>query len=902
MKKILLFFLCLLAFPVWSSHIVGGEFEFLFKGYNGQYLRYSLNLILYFDLKNGSPGARDPFADIRIFRKRDNAVMRDLRLYLSTETGVDYFQPACSSGSALQTSRIYYVYEDPITGLPADIDFDPEVYDDPQGYYISWERCCRNYTLTNVFSENPEVGSPSAGQTFYLEFPSMKQDNEIFVNSSPRLFPPLADYACPNVVYYVDFSGSDDDGDSLRYSLTTPLSTHYISPLPPNNVPEPRPYPDVQYRPGFAKGNVMKGKPDLAISWDGVLTVTPTVAGLYAFAVLVEEFRDKVKIGEVRRDFQMLVLNSCPTSEKPVIEAKHATAPDSEYGSTITVTAVDRCFDVKVSDPDSQIRSETVTISAFLVNDRRRNITSQIVSNPVQVLSNNQPAIFTMCFPECPFEDRKHQVGIIVSDKACPLPRKDTLYVTVDIPEEFNADPRFNKDIITDVITEGTEIPAWKEPFVGTDADGEQLTLTLDPKTDFDPADYGFSLQIAENVPGKISAQLNWDTRCDVFDFSKKTQFEFAYILDDNDKCNLSPTDTIRFNLTRDFQDFHYPKIIYPPSPDAESIEFDQKLYETLSFLTEGSDQDNDVLDLTGRGVDFSMSAVGASYPDKTFTGKGEQTFTWRPSCDFIDLKKKDTYDFQLIITDDNNVCNYVLTDTLFVTVNLLPPDNIAPVLAIDGSTAREQKEIIVGETFVLPVQGTDGDNDPEDKLTLELISASGTVATPENYTFESSPSFAVVDGELRWTPACDVFVNGIYESDFTFVFKVNDDRCYTAQEDILEVDVHVIDRETPDAEFNPRPNVITSNGDSRNDFFGMYKLAEDGETLVSILPVDNCGGVFAEISIYNRWGRKMFTSNDRDFKWYPTGESTGVYYYKIRYSNSREYTGWIHVIGEESK
>ena len=144
--------------------------------------------------------------------------------------------------------------------------------------------------------------------------------------------------------------------------------------------------------------------------------------------------------------------------------------------------------------------------------------------------------------------------------------------------------------------------------------------------------------------------------------------------------------------------------------------------------------------------------------------------------------------------------------------------------------------------------------------------------------------------------------MNGIYESDFTFFFKVTDDRCYSAQEDLLEVDVHVKDRETPDAEFNPRPNVITSNGDSRNDFFGMYKLDSDGETLINILPVDNCGGVFAEIVIYNRWGRKVYTSNDREFKWYPGGESTGVYYYKIRYSNSREYNGWIHVIGAESK
>ena len=51
---------------------------------------------------------------------------------------------------------------------------------------------------------------------------SLKTDNH-FINSSPRLFPPLNDYACPRKPYYVDFAGVDDDGDSLVYSLVTPL-------------------------------------------------------------------------------------------------------------------------------------------------------------------------------------------------------------------------------------------------------------------------------------------------------------------------------------------------------------------------------------------------------------------------------------------------------------------------------------------------------------------------------------------------------------------------------------------------------------------------------------------------------------------------------------------------------
>jgi hypothetical protein len=60
-------------------------------------------------------------------------------------------------------------------------------------------------------------------------------------------------------------------------------------------------------------------------------------------------------------------------------------------------------------------------------------------------------------------------------------------------------------------------------------------------------------------------------------------------------------------------------------------------------------------------------------------------------------------------------------------------------------------------------------------------------------------------------------------------------------------------------------------------------------------LPRDNCTGHFEGITIYNRWGRQVYKSTDRDFKWYADGESAGEYYYLIKYSD-REYKGIISV------
>ncbi|MFN8691287.1 MAG: gliding motility-associated C-terminal domain-containing protein, partial [Cyclobacteriaceae bacterium] len=162
----------------------------------------------------------------RIFRKRDNAVMISLiNLPLVRESAVSYTQPECSNGEIV-TDKLGYSRE---------IELSDDQFSDPAGYYVVWERCCRNYEIRNVVSSQPNAPNFQnfAGQTFYLEFPPVTRNGEPFVNSTPRLFPPLNDYACPFKPYYVNFGGFDDDGDSLAYSLVEPLNTFSAQAIPP---------------------------------------------------------------------------------------------------------------------------------------------------------------------------------------------------------------------------------------------------------------------------------------------------------------------------------------------------------------------------------------------------------------------------------------------------------------------------------------------------------------------------------------------------------------------------------------------------------------------------------------------------------------------------------------------
>ncbi|MEJ0033572.1 MAG: hypothetical protein WDO15_25985 [Bacteroidota bacterium] len=289
MKRFAFLILLLFSIPIYASHIVGGEIEFLHL----QGFTYRINLIYYYDRINGqltdNPELQEPNLVLGIFRKSDDTQVMQVTLTWLYKTPVPYTQPDCSHG---EISSYKMTYTNVFT-------FNGASFDDPEGYYIIWARCCRNYTITNIQSHDPVAGQ-AAGQTFYLEFPPMVVGGQPFVNSSPKDFPALNDYACPTKPYYVDFAGTDPDGDSLAYTLVTPLSTVTVEALPPIT---PRPYPDIQWVTGFDLDRIINGSPplpeypDLNITPAGFLRVTPRSQGLYVFAVKVEQYRNKKKIG-----------------------------------------------------------------------------------------------------------------------------------------------------------------------------------------------------------------------------------------------------------------------------------------------------------------------------------------------------------------------------------------------------------------------------------------------------------------------------------------------------------------------------------------------------------------------------------------------------------------------------
>ncbi len=296
--------LILVAFSSRANHIVGGNFEMVATGNLPG--KYNLYVNLYFDEIGGSNTGKEASFVVSIFRKSDNQRMNafngNIRLYQESITPLQYSNPSCAEARGLKTSIVRYA---------ASIDLSPANYSDPQGYYIALERCCRNTATDNITAPG------RSGMVFYMEFPALLANGQPFLNSSPIFAHPNGEYICVNKPFTLNFGATDADGDELRYSLVTPAMGYSTAAMPNPSVPQSSPYPPVQWAGGFNENLAIPGNPALRVDpVTGVLSVTASQRGLFAFTVQVDEYRNGQKIGSVRRDFQLLVVD-CPDNSLP---------------------------------------------------------------------------------------------------------------------------------------------------------------------------------------------------------------------------------------------------------------------------------------------------------------------------------------------------------------------------------------------------------------------------------------------------------------------------------------------------------------------------------------------------------------------------------------------------------
>lgn len=289
----------------YATHIVGGEIYYDNLGGNN----YKLNMKVYRDCINGDPPLDSP-AFVTVFRA-DGSVYTTLNMILLSTTNVP---PTNNSPCAPNTTNSACVQQ----GIyEAFINLPPLV----GGYYIAYQRCCRNGTILNL------INPGGVGTTYWEHIPGPEL---VAVNSSPRfnLLPPI--YVCANIPIAFNHAATDPDGDSLVYNLCTPFNglsgccpiigsgPAPIGPQcssPPATCPgvnTPPPYSSVPFAAPYSASYPMASNPAINInSSTGFLNGNPTILGQWVVGVCVSEYRNGVLIGTHHRDFQFNVI-SCP--------------------------------------------------------------------------------------------------------------------------------------------------------------------------------------------------------------------------------------------------------------------------------------------------------------------------------------------------------------------------------------------------------------------------------------------------------------------------------------------------------------------------------------------------------------------------------------------------------------
>lgn len=197
--------------------------------------------------------------------------------------------------------------------------FDIELSWSTKVYQITYQRCCRNNTISNI------INPGGTGAAFYVEiFGNAIQE----CNNSPVFnnFPPIL--ICNQKLLNFDHSASDSEGNRLEYEFCaplhaggtdgattpgSPLSCTGVTPLPDNCHP---PFDDVVFGPNYSASNPMGGSPQISIDpVTGIISGIPNLQGQFVVGVCVKEFKNGIQIGSIRREFQFNVRNCQGISE-----------------------------------------------------------------------------------------------------------------------------------------------------------------------------------------------------------------------------------------------------------------------------------------------------------------------------------------------------------------------------------------------------------------------------------------------------------------------------------------------------------------------------------------------------------------------------------------------------------
>jgi gliding motility-associated-like protein len=417
-----------------ATHVVGGDFTYRWLSGN----RFELTLKIYRDCLPGNAGF-DQSIVIGIFDLVTHSRQDTLVMKLTGQDFVGLSGPSASCNIPPEVCVEYAIYRDTI--------FIP---DNPNGYYLIWERCCRNSTISNM--QNPL----QTGMAFYAEMP-----DPALHNSSPQFSNDPLPFVCENQPLNYSFAAMDPDGDVLVYELSTPLAGNTGL---PNNMPVqailptplPAPYPPVSWAPGYSLANVCQSTPALSVNpVTGLMSVTVQNLGMYAMAVTVKEYRNGMLIGLIRREIEFSVI-VCLGSIPQLSLAPNIAQTGTNY------------FEIYEGDTITLLITGTDTEDSLWLKVESETMQGGSVIPPYATAGQDSGMLYVASFyqwnTQCGHaRSEPYKIEISLLDNGCPLPFTTTDSVFIKVKSANH----FKPDVVCIGLREGNKTEViWQAPDV----------------------------------------------------------------------------------------------------------------------------------------------------------------------------------------------------------------------------------------------------------------------------------------------------------------------------------------------------------------------------------------------------------------------------------------------------
>lgn len=276
------------------------SYEYIGPGQAPNTSEYKVTLKLYLDC-SASGGQLDDAVPLTIFVRETYLRVGSVIMAGMINEQTIRFDPAtnpCISNPPLDVCYRIRSYSTTIT-----------LANNPNGYIISYQRCCRIEEILNLSG-----GSGNVGATYYAEIPGTKVIPEAYKNSSPRFTTNDAVAVCGLSNFTIDYSAVEPDGrayDSVSYSFCSGFVGASQNNPTPSQSSSP-PYSDLNYKAPYDGSGPFGPKATINPRTGLVTGIAPAQIGQYVITVCAYEYREGQLINIHRKDIHVKVSDCIP--------------------------------------------------------------------------------------------------------------------------------------------------------------------------------------------------------------------------------------------------------------------------------------------------------------------------------------------------------------------------------------------------------------------------------------------------------------------------------------------------------------------------------------------------------------------------------------------------------------